>query len=103
MKAKSSLFWDVTQCRLVVGYRRFGTTYWSHLQVSMNPKRRSLDPSGWDTYLSRNVCDNQSTLSNMPEERRSHLHRGGSLKSRKMGVAWEKVCASQTGRTERRI
>jgi hypothetical protein len=29
---KSSLFWVVFQRTLVVSYRRFGTTYWSHLQ-----------------------------------------------------------------------
>jgi hypothetical protein len=32
--------------------------------------------------LSRNVDNYQSTLRSIPEERRSHLHRGGSLKSR---------------------
>jgi hypothetical protein len=32
-----------TQPRLVVSYRRFGTTYWSHLLVVSNP-RRLLDP-----------------------------------------------------------
>ena len=26
------LFWDVTRHRLVVCYRRFGTTYWSNLK-----------------------------------------------------------------------
>jgi hypothetical protein len=29
---RSSFFWDVTHCRLVVSYRRFGKTYQSHLQ-----------------------------------------------------------------------
>jgi len=28
----SLLFWDVTQRRLIVTYRRFGTVYRSHLQ-----------------------------------------------------------------------
>ena len=28
----SALFWDFMQRRLVISYRRFGTTYWSHLQ-----------------------------------------------------------------------
>jgi hypothetical protein len=32
MWVRSSLFWDITQCRLVILYRRFGTTYRSHLQ-----------------------------------------------------------------------
>jgi hypothetical protein len=31
----STFFWDVTQRRLVVSYRRFGTTYRSRLQRSM--------------------------------------------------------------------
>ena len=39
---KSSLFWDVTQPRLVVSYRRFEKTYRSHLQ-------------GPSSELSRNV------------------------------------------------
>jgi len=30
----SSIFWDFTQCVLLVGYRCFGTTYRSHLQAS---------------------------------------------------------------------
>jgi hypothetical protein len=33
--------------------------------------------------LSRNVGDYQATLRNTQEERRCHLHRGGSVKSRK--------------------
>jgi hypothetical protein len=32
--------------------------------------------------LSRNIGNHQSTLRNIPEERRSHLQHGGSLKSR---------------------
>jgi hypothetical protein len=31
---KSSFFWDITQRRMVIRYRRFGTTYRSHLQGS---------------------------------------------------------------------
>ena len=34
-----SLFWDVTQRRLVVSYPSFGTTYRSHLQGSNRPRR----------------------------------------------------------------
>ena len=34
---RSSLFWYVTQRRLVVSYRRFGKTYRSHLQGSSTP------------------------------------------------------------------
>ena len=43
-------------------YRPFGTAYRSHLQESSSPKKNT-----------------HSTLRNIPEERRSHLHRGGSL------------------------
>ena len=35
---KSLLFWDVTQRRLIVSYRRFGTTNHSHLQGSISPR-----------------------------------------------------------------
>jgi len=31
---RSSVFWDVMQRMLLVSYRRFGTTYRSHLQGS---------------------------------------------------------------------
>jgi hypothetical protein len=63
---RSTLFWNVTQRRFVVSYRRFRTTYLSHLQGSSSP-----------------VTSYQSTPLHIQEERRSHWHRGGSLKSRK--------------------
>jgi len=44
---KASLFWDVTQRRLVITYRRFGTTYKSCLQRSIT-QRRQLDPWRWN-------------------------------------------------------
>jgi hypothetical protein len=31
------LFWDITGSGLVVSYRRFGTTYQSHLQATNSP------------------------------------------------------------------
>jgi len=34
---QSSLFWDVTQHRLVISHRRFGTKYRSHFQESGGP------------------------------------------------------------------
>jgi hypothetical protein len=42
-KKGSSLFWDVTRRRLVVGYLRFGTTYRSHLQGQAVKKARSIN------------------------------------------------------------
>jgi len=44
--------------------------------------------NGWPLKVGQTGCPEtsvsnyQSTLSNIPEERRSHLHRDGSLKSR---------------------
>jgi len=35
---RSAFFWDVTQCGMVDSYRRFGTTYLSHLQRSSSPR-----------------------------------------------------------------
>ena len=36
------LFWDIRRRTLVVSYRRFGTNYLSHLQVSSSLKAASL-------------------------------------------------------------
>jgi hypothetical protein len=36
--SRSLLFWNVTQRRLVVSYRRFGTIYWYNLQGSTSTK-----------------------------------------------------------------
>jgi len=55
-------FSDFTQGKMVNSYRRFGTTYPSRLSNS-----QTVYP-----YTQRNI----------PEERRSHSHRGWSLKSR---------------------
>jgi len=52
---------------------------WSSSQKSL-PLGFTLE-EGNDT-LFRNVGNYQSTLRNIPEERRSHSHRGGSLQSR---------------------
>ena len=54
-----SFFWDVTQSRLVVSDRRFGTD-----------------------RLSRNVCYCRCTLRSAPEGWRFQLHLDGNLKSR---------------------
>jgi hypothetical protein len=36
---RSALFWNVAQCVMVIFYRRFGTTYRSHLQGSRRTNR----------------------------------------------------------------
>ena len=43
MQMRSALFWGITQWRVVIPYRRFRTTYRSHLQGS-----RFLYPCRWD-------------------------------------------------------
>jgi hypothetical protein len=67
---RSSFFWDVTQRRLVVSYRRFGTTYWpiSNGQAVLKIRPRCCPETSAANY--------QSTLRNIPEERRSHLYGG---------------------------
>lgn len=48
-------------------YRRFGTTYHSHLQTSSSPLEEGID------RLSQNVCNYQSTLCNISEDQRSQF------------------------------
>ena len=62
----------------IISYRRFGTTYRSHLQGS----RILLGSKGFPATSIRNY---HHSLSNNPKERSSRLLRGGSLKSRRDG------------------
>jgi hypothetical protein len=39
------VFWGITQRRVVIVYRRFGTTYRSHLHGSCNPSRKERKPA----------------------------------------------------------
>jgi hypothetical protein len=73
---RSALFWDVMQRRVIILDRCFGTNYRSHLQGSRPLKMRPIG------CPETSVKDYQSTLCNIPEERRSHQHRDGNLKSR---------------------
>jgi hypothetical protein len=72
--------------RVVIIYRRFGTTYWSHLDGSRIRVFFSYSDS-WPVKMGPIRCPETSvnnyhtTPCNVPEERRSHQHRGGSLKS----------------------
>jgi len=36
-ETSSALFWDIIQRTEVIPFRRFGTTYRSHIQASRNP------------------------------------------------------------------
>ena len=60
---RSVFFCDVTQCVLVVGYRRFGTTYRSHCLYLENGTCR----------FSWNADNYNSSPHNIPEEHGSHL------------------------------
>jgi len=42
-KKKSSLFWDITQRRVVILHRRLGTTYRSHFHGSRSLRRKLLE------------------------------------------------------------
>jgi hypothetical protein len=70
---RSTLFWDITQRRVEILYRRFGTTYRSHLQGSRCPRRKLglLDPWRWDPIgcPETSVHNYHSTLRNIPEQR----------------------------------
>jgi hypothetical protein len=66
MCTRSSMFWGVTQRRLVVCYRRFGTNY------------SPIFTGRSETF----VTNYQFTLRNMPEEGSSLLQGGGTPKSR---------------------
>ena len=80
---RSAIIWDITQRRMVILNRRFGTTYRSHLQGLRSPIpwtswSFSMGLIGWpETH----VNDYHSTLRNNPEEHRSYQYRCGSLKS----------------------
>jgi hypothetical protein len=69
---RTSFFWVITQCVVVISHRRFGTTYRSHVHLNTGP-------IGCPEMSVRNY---HYALRNYPEERSSHLLRGRSLKSR---------------------
>jgi len=50
----SALFWDFTQRRMVIPYRRFGTTYRSHPQGSRRPTR--LTWTSWPSKMGPTGC-----------------------------------------------
>jgi hypothetical protein len=68
----------ITQRRVAILYRRFGTKYRSHLQGSWTSRALKIGPTRCPETT---VKDYHSTLRNIPKERRCHQHRGGSLES----------------------
>jgi hypothetical protein len=73
---RSALFWDVMQGIMINSYWSFWTTYRSHFQGSRNPRRLE---GCHETSVRNYHC----TPRNIPEERRSHLLRGGNVKLRR--------------------
>jgi len=41
-RLRCALFWDIMQLGVVIPYWLFRTTYWSHLQGSINPMRENI-------------------------------------------------------------
>ena len=98
---RTAYFWDITRPVMVIPYRRFGTTYRSHLQsfnhLKMGPtecpetsaKELPLLAISWPLNMGPMDCPETSvrnyhySLRNNPEDRSSHLLRGGNLKSPK--------------------
>jgi hypothetical protein len=81
---RSALFWDITRCLMITVYRRFGKTYRSHIHGSRvlfysDSWPVKMVPLGWPETSVNNY---HKTPRHIPEERRSHQHNGGSLKSR---------------------
>jgi hypothetical protein len=84
---RAAPFWDITQRWVVILYRRFGTPY-----RSIFKGQEVFRKSSWTYWplkmvpigcTETSVHNYHSTLRNIPEESRSHLHCSGSLKSRK--------------------
>ena len=77
---RTALFLVIMQRVVVIPYRHFGTTYWSHLQGSrLDSWPLKKGPIGCHETSVRN---HHYSLHNSPENRNSHLLRGGSLKPR---------------------
>jgi hypothetical protein len=66
---RTALFWVITQRVVAISHQRFGTTYRSHVHLSMGPRGCPETPARNCHY----------SLRNYPEERSSHLLCGGSL------------------------
>jgi hypothetical protein len=81
---RTALFWVITQRVVVIYYRRFGTTCRFHSEGSrIFPfffyfLTMRIGPTG---YPETSVSNYHYPLRNNPQQRSSHLLRGGSLKS----------------------
>lgn len=76
---RPSLFRDVTQRWLLIGFRRFRALCCPHFQGSSCPSPLQVI---WIGCPETSLTDNQPTFRNMSEERIAQLHRGRSFNSR---------------------
>ena len=85
LQKRTAFFWVITQGVVVISYRCFGTTYWSHLQGSRIHTGFLLD--SWTLKMGPIGCPETSVGSYLccvhtnPEERSCYLLDGGSVKS----------------------
>jgi hypothetical protein len=85
---RSSFFLRFTKRRMVVSYRRFGTSYLEGSSKCVIRESSSSSWTAWPFKLEPPGCPDMSlrnyhsTLRKIPKERRCHILRGGSLKSR---------------------
>jgi hypothetical protein len=98
---RSALVWNITQRREAFPYRRFGTNYWSHIQRPRIPRRISWPLNIWPIVCPETSVSNYHyTLRNIPEERRTYLHHGGTRNRATdidVGFAQLAACISPAG------
>jgi hypothetical protein len=76
---RTALFWVVTQSIAAISYKRYGKTYRSRLQRSINlrMKRFFFDVLTFEMWLigcpETSVSNSHYTLRNIPEQRRSEV------------------------------
>jgi hypothetical protein len=68
MVLRTALFWDITQGVVVIPYRRFGTTYRSHLLRSSIQKESRLSENG--VYIGKSTGQHLQEPSGRKEEER---------------------------------
>jgi hypothetical protein len=73
-------FWEFTQPRIVVPYRSFGTNYHSDNNCSLTARSLKMGPT---ICPETSVRKDNPTSHKIPKRRRYHIHRSGSLTSRK--------------------
>jgi hypothetical protein len=86
----STLFWDFTQRRMVVSYRRFGKTYRSHLQELSKDCLRSSKLRACTSpvlLLNKMLCFERKSVANW-----YFMYKTGSMflnQSQNFGVCWD--------------